>query len=397
MADQANLQVLLTAQNQTNQVFDQARKGLGGMVDGAKNAAAGWTDLMSAANAAGAVLNTGKRIIDEVVGSTMDYASEVRDLGRLIGASAEESSKLIRVADDQKVSYETLSSAMETAIRKGVSPTIDGMGRLSDQYRAIQDPVARTKFLMDNFGKSGADLGPLMELGSQAMREMGAEAEALGLVLTEADLKAARELEIQLDTLGDQFDAIKIQLGTEVIPKVVNFVDAVFRGGEVVNEGGSIFQGWLEILKKMPEGTDKAAQAQAKLNEELSRGAANLQAIRDQAKKNTESAYTTGAWNMGLPAQTGSGGFGSTPGRATGGQVWAGITRMVGENGAEPFTPSQDGWVGAGAAAGGGGGNVMVNMSFPSMFPPSDARQLESILRPSIEAVTRELRRNGSI
>ena len=69
---------------------------------------------------------------------------------------------------------------------------------------------------------------------------------------------------------------------------------------------------------------------------------------------------------------------------------------MVGENGPEPFTANVDGWVGA-VAGGSGGGNVTLQFSFPSMFPPSDPRQLESVLRPSIEGVVRELRRNGTI
>jgi antitoxin component HigA of HigAB toxin-antitoxin module len=85
-------------------------------------------------------------------------------LGRTIGATPEEASKLIQAADDVQISYETLTTALEAAIRKGVEPTIEGLGGLADQYNAIQDPIERTKFLMDNFGRSGADLAPLMEL-----------------------------------------------------------------------------------------------------------------------------------------------------------------------------------------------------------------------------------------
>lgn len=408
--EQSILEILLKAQNQADKVFDQARTGLDKTFASAKSAAAGWTDLMSAANAAGAVLSTGKQIIDEVIGSTVDYAEEVRSLSRLIGASAEESSKLIQAADDTKISYETLSAAMETAIRKGVEPSTAGMGRLADQYNAIQDPIARSKFLMDNFGRAGADLGPLMELGAQGMRELGEEAEKLGLVLSDADVKAARELEIQLDNLQDKIDAVKLKVGTETLPIINDFIGVMLESSDAVEEHGlawtryvpvlgtvvTAVSGIIALFTKEKEAIEGTTEAQNGLNEARSRGADALSKLQERAAANTANAYTTGSWNAGVGTPTYSGGYGSTPGRATGGQVWAGITRMVGEHGAEPFTPAQDGWVGAGAPAG-GGGNLTVQVTIQSMFPPSDPRQLESVLRPAVESVARDLRRNGTI
>ena len=163
------------------------------------------------------------------VGETIKYAEQVRDLSRTIGSSAEESSKLIQAADDVKVSTETLSAGLEAAIRKGVKPTIEGIAELADEYNAIADPIARTKFLMDNFGRSGADLAPLMEKGADGIRELGQAAEDTGLVLSQDMVDAARENEIAADNLNDHWTAFSITLTNAVLPplnQLMNEMDA---------------------------------------------------------------------------------------------------------------------------------------------------------------------------
>ncbi|MCC6192070.1 MAG: hypothetical protein IT318_23825 [Anaerolineales bacterium] len=163
------------------------------------------------------------------IGETVAYAKEVRDLGRTIGASAEESSKLIQAADDVLVSYNSLTSALEAAVRKGVKPTIEGLGELADEYNDIQDPITRTKFLMDNFGRSGADLAPLMELGAEGVRELGDAAKAAGLVMTEEAIEAAREYEKALDKVEERVLMVKLAIGNALVPALVDASNEVDR------------------------------------------------------------------------------------------------------------------------------------------------------------------------
>jgi hypothetical protein len=156
--------------------------------------------------------------IEATVGPTVELAKQVRDLGRSIGATPEEASKLIQAADDMGVSVGTLEAGLKAAIRKGVEPTVDGIGKLADEYNAIQDPIARTKFLMDNFGRSGADLAPLMEQGAAGIEALGDAAEKAGLVMDQEAVQAAREYEIALDTLQDTVLATKIAIGQQLVP-----------------------------------------------------------------------------------------------------------------------------------------------------------------------------------
>ena len=144
----------------------------------------------------------------DLIAPTVDYAKQIRDLMRITGDTAEETSKLIQVADDATVSYEALSTAMLGAVRKGIDPSVDSIARLSDEYLALAPGLERTKFLMDNFGRSGAQIGQLMEMGSQAILAAGQAAEDTGLVMSGPAVQAARDYEIAMDDLGDQVERL---------------------------------------------------------------------------------------------------------------------------------------------------------------------------------------------
>jgi hypothetical protein len=159
---------------------------------------------------------------DATVGETLAYADEVRSLSRLIGTTPEEASKLIQAGDDVKLSYQTISTALETAIRKGIEPSIEGIGDLADEYNDIQDPIAKSKFLMDTFGRAGADMAPLLEKGSVGIERLGDEAENFGLILDQDLINKTRTYELAVDELGDSLEGMKIKIGSEAIPALLD-------------------------------------------------------------------------------------------------------------------------------------------------------------------------------
>lgn len=187
----------------------------------------GLADLKAGLDLAGKAFGKVKDFIEDSINSTVAYAAETRDLGRAIGASAEEASALIQVADDVKVSTGTLEAAFKAAIKNGIRPSIDSLAALSDQYLSIQDPVARSQFAMEKFGRAGLDMGKLLEQGSDAIRASAREAKNLGLVLSETDVKAARQLEVNLDNLNDKVDAFKTKVGNALIPVLNSLADGL--------------------------------------------------------------------------------------------------------------------------------------------------------------------------
>ena len=174
-------------------------------------------------------INAAKEFAQQAIGDTLDYAKSVRELSTNIGISVEETSKIIQAADDYGIEIGQVSSALEMMTRRGIAPSIGKLASLADQFRSIQDPVKRAEAMTETFGRSWTTLTPLLEAGGDALRASADEAEKMGLVLSDKDVKAARELEIAADNLGDRVEALKIKIGTGLIPKLVELGDQLFR------------------------------------------------------------------------------------------------------------------------------------------------------------------------
>jgi hypothetical protein len=221
-----------------------------------------FTELNSAISLAERGFQVAQQFIEQTAGVTLEYANQVRQLKTAIGSTPEEASKLIQVADDMGVSFGTLTQSLEGAIRKGVKPTISGIAELSDKYLALQPGVERTKFLMDNFGRSGADMARLMELGSKAIDEMGESLEGTARVMDEEALQAADEYRLALDELGDAAEDVKIKVGRGLIPSLTEFLKlftspSAEQAGEVIN---TVFAGtiWETAEHKMRRAAEAA-------------------------------------------------------------------------------------------------------------------------------------------
>lgn len=171
--------------------------------------------------------------IHSVIDPTTQLADQIRELQNTIGGSAEDASKLIQAANETGVSFGSLESGLKAAIRtmkssksEGIEPNIAGLAILADKYVAIQDPIQRTKFLMDNFGRSGADLTQMMKLGGNAIRDMGDQTQAMGLVMTQEGVDAAYKYEQSMRNLDDAVMGLKISIGQKVIPVISALANA---------------------------------------------------------------------------------------------------------------------------------------------------------------------------
>lgn len=184
-------------------------------------------DSLLAWGAIGGVVTSAGIAIKKVIDTTIQYGKSVDDLSRALGTSTEEASKLIQVADDLRIEQGQLQMAFRYALNKGVAPTIDGIKQLAVQYQSIKDPVEKAQFAMDKFGaRSGLQMQKMLELTTTQFDEMAQSAENAGLVLDEKTVKATKDMWLELDTLKDKMEGMKIAVGIEIIPFLSKAVNA---------------------------------------------------------------------------------------------------------------------------------------------------------------------------
>jgi len=132
-------------------------------------------------------------------------------------------------------------SASELA---GMSPD-QQFERIADGLAAIQDPGARAAATMDIFGKSGADLLPLMKDGASGIKAFREEAKKLGRI-TEEDARAVDELgdtfaNVQTGitnagtSIAASFAPVLNDLGAALIPVVNGLAGAAASVGRMVS------------------------------------------------------------------------------------------------------------------------------------------------------------------
>ena len=96
------------------QVEEQSKRTGAASESAAKTAKMSWTEFQSMYTTVLSVIRTGKEVWDEVVGKTVELSNNVRQMRDVTGQTAEESSRLIQVLDDYKIS----ASDAEKATKK---------------------------------------------------------------------------------------------------------------------------------------------------------------------------------------------------------------------------------------------------------------------------------------
>ena len=154
--------------------------------------------------------------IKSAVDETLRYDNTVRQLAEISGTGAEESSRLLQVLDDFKISAEDVNAATRAMTREGLSPTLETLSRLSDEYNRLNPGQEQAEFLMKNFGRSGLKFAEAMGKGGDELKKMGQEVEK-SLIRTDAQIAKTRLAELELDRWADKVQALKVELGSGLI------------------------------------------------------------------------------------------------------------------------------------------------------------------------------------
>jgi len=97
--------------------------------------------------------------------------------------------------------------------------------RIAGQIASITDPAQRTAAAIAIFGKSGAQLLPLMNEGSAGIARMRDEARRLGLVMDQDAIKNAAVLDDGIHRLTMTLGAFKNAIGAAIVGPAIQFTD----------------------------------------------------------------------------------------------------------------------------------------------------------------------------
>ncbi len=200
----------------------------------------------------GAGLAAGATAAAVAVKQAIDQADEISKLSQKIGITTEALSGLNVAAQLSDVGIQQLQGGITRLVRAqedvasgagnmaslfdaiGVSAVnADGSLRetdkvlrdLADVFQALPDGAAKTALAVDIFGRSGADLIPLLNEGSKGLREYDELAERLGVRLSTETGKAAEDFNDNLTILKIGLQGVATQVATELLPDLVDLTN----------------------------------------------------------------------------------------------------------------------------------------------------------------------------
>jgi hypothetical protein len=114
---------------------------------------------------------------------------------------------------------------------------------LADKFAGMQDGAAKTALAMQLFGKSGADMIPMLNLGSAEIARLRQEANQLGLVLDAETAAGVEALGDSFATIGKAVSGFWTQLSGQLLPTLKFLTDRIL---EWLSTGEGV-RGWAKM------------------------------------------------------------------------------------------------------------------------------------------------------
>jgi chaperonin cofactor prefoldin len=228
-----------------------------------------WTEINSAIGVVKQGYQILKGVVDETIGTFVTYAGQVRELSQLNNKTAEENSRLIQLTDDYKISVADLLLTQKELLTQGKLLSIETLADIADKYNAATNQVDKNKIASDSLGKSWKSYIELLQQGSTAIRDQSAAISG-ELILTDASLRKARELEKAQDDLHDSWYGLKLVIGEMAAPMLINAANTATLRMEAKKLGVNImenffqYKSYADLLEDVTAAQKAAAEAEEK-------------------------------------------------------------------------------------------------------------------------------------
>lgn len=224
------------------------KKASAGLGNFAKTAGIGLAAVATAAAAAGAALAV-------AVKGAIDNADELSKTAQKVGVTTEALSRLNYAASLSDVSLGQLSTGLGR-LTVGMSQIAQGAGgqakmaldalgvsalnsagqlRGSDQVLAdvaerfarMEDGATKTALAIALFGRSGADLIPMLNMGKSGLADLAAEADRLGITLSTSTGRAAEQFNDSITRLQATFQGVINKIMAGALPALNQLADKI--------------------------------------------------------------------------------------------------------------------------------------------------------------------------
>ena len=254
----------------------KAQSGLAGF---GKTAAVGFGIAATAAVAAGAALAVmGKRAIDgaddlskaaQKAGVTTEalsrlkYAADFSDvaLTDLSGGLQKLSKNMADVASGKGGSAATALSALGISVKDSTGAlrgSDEVLADIADRFSRLEDGSTKTALAIQLFGKSGAELIPLLNSGRDGLKQMADESDQLGLTISTKTGRAAEQFNDTLTKVGKIIDGVVMKVAEAALPSLQALADVLV--SPRFAQGAQTFGvAVVDILIKIAEGAANAA------------------------------------------------------------------------------------------------------------------------------------------
>ena len=232
----------------------------------------------------------GKKIVDGAK-QVAEYGDKVDKMSQKIGISTDAYQKWDYVmqraggnVDQLKMGMKTLSQQAEKnsdAFQElGISQEEVASMSKEDLFEAtvkglsdMEDSTKRTALASQLLGRAGADMGPLLNQGSEAIEEQMEIAEKYGMVMPEATVKASAAFEDSMTTMQMTAQGLKNRLLGEFLPAMTQVTDGIaklFTGD--MSGLDDVVKGIERFIGKIGEMAPKVLEAGGKMAIQLGKG-----------------------------------------------------------------------------------------------------------------------------
>lgn len=202
----------------------------------------------------------------------------------LVGALQKLSNTAAQAADggrEQAEAFGLLGVSIYDAAG-AIRPTEAIFSDVAEALSRMPEGAEKTALAIAVFGRSGANLMPLLNSGRDGLAEMGTEAERLGLIMSETAAKQGEAFNDNLERLHRQVTAVGRSIGEQLVPVADDLVNTlrawVAENRQLVLD---TVTGWIDRLKSVITALlDPASSLRQELASLWARVQAGIEAVK---------------------------------------------------------------------------------------------------------------------